>query len=398
MCPQVIHDWRDLRGDKSPGVYQYQDYGAPRRNVFSTGIPAFLGTMKTAIPTIHHEARPVAHMLSLWSQFELQIGPHHRDCRLAYAVRGFFENGGHWCYVVVLKDHSDAQLAAGLETIGDLNTIDLVCVPDLPSNRERAIGQQQTVLDHCEDMGDRFAILDSQPGEEIAQVAERWSSLTGYNGALYYPWVKVHAFQFSGEQELVPPCGHIAGVINRVDRERGQHKAPANEVLSGVVDLEQQITDREQGVLNPHGVNCIRAFPHRGIRIWGARTLSGQQHWSYVNVRRVFLTAARWLDWKMVEMEFEPNNHHLWSQIERILTEHFAAQYRKGALQGASMNEGFYVKCDAETNPREQRESGIVVAEIGLATAVPFEFIVVRLIRGARGASVSNNVTIQTRG
>lgn len=395
MCPQVIHEWRDLRGNKSPGVYEFQDFGEPRRNFFATGIPAFLGTIKSAIPTINHEPKPVAHKLSLWSQFGPQIGPPYRECRLAYAVRGFFENGGHWCYVVVLKNHGDGQLAAGLEAIADLNTIDLVCAPDLVAHSDKAVAQQQMVLNHCEDMGDRFAILDSQPGDQNAGIAERWSSLSGYNGALYYPWVKVHAFH--GEPELVPPCGHIAGVINRVDRDRGPHKAPANESLSGVLDLEHRLTDRDQDVLNPHGVNCLRAFPHRGIRIWGARTLSGQRHWTYVNVRRVFLTAARWLDWKMVEMEFEPHNERLWAQIHRLLTEHFVALYKKGALKGASPNEAFYVKCDAETNPPETRDNGQVVTEIGLATAVPFEFVVVRLIRGARGASISNQVRIQTR-
>ena len=354
----------------------------------------FFGTMASPTPKIAKETLPTPHMLSLWSQFPSHIGEPRRGCALAYAVRGFFQNGGHWCYVVVLKDRSDSQLAAGLQAIADLPSIDLIGVPDLSGKPAEALDQQQMVVDHCEDLGNRFAILDSHLGDAPAEIGARGSAITGRNGALYYPWVRVNGF--TGDLETVPPCGHVAGVINRVDRTRGVHKAPANEVLSGVIDLEYRLTNHDQESLNPQGVNCLRAIPGRGIRIWGARTLSSQSDWMYVNVRRLFLTAARWLDWNLLEMDFEPNDSRLWARIERKLTEFFAEQYRMGALKGASLKEAFYVKCDAETNPPELRESGQVITEIGLAPAVPFEFIVVRLIRGSRGASASGNSTTVT--
>ena len=397
MNPGVIRDIAPeaFRGKKAPGVYEQLSFGSPRRILFSTGIPVFLGTMEKANHKVAKEKSPTPHMLSLWSQFDSHIGNPYPGCSLAHAVRGFFENGGHWCYVAVLKDRSHASLASGLHAIADLNSADLVCVPDLSGNEADVLAEQQMVTDHCEDVGGRFAILDSRLGDRQEDVLQHRSAIEGRNGALYYPWIRVQGFGDSGELETVPPCGHIAGVFNRIDRSRGVHKAPANEVLSGVVDLERRLTNRDQDMLNPKGVNCLRSFPGRGIRVWGARTLSNQPDWMYVNVRRLFITAARWMDWNLLEMTFEPNDARLWTRIERKLTEYFANQYRIGALKGGSLKEAFYVKCDKDTNPPELRESGQVITEIGLAPAVPYEFVVVRLIRGSRGANGSGNTTIQ---
>ena len=170
------------------------------------------------------------------------------------------------------------------------------------------------------------------------------------------------------------------------------HKAPANEVLQGVVGLERLLSNDDQAFLNPKRVNCLRSFPGRGIRVWGARTLSGDDAWTYVNVRRLFLTAVRWVDWNMGAVVFEPNDARLWARIERDLNSYFLEVYRRGALKGRSPQEAFYVKCNAQTNPPEVRELGQVVTEVGLAPAVPYEFVVVRLIHGASGVSISGPV------
>jgi phage tail sheath protein FI len=158
--------------------------------------------------------------------------------------------------------------------------------------------------------------------------------------------------------------------------------------LNGVVDLTKHVTTAEQNLLNPKGINCIRAFPGRGIRVWGARTSSGPVEWKYINVRRIFLTAIRWIEWNMWDIAFEPNDRSLWARIERELTSYFNGQYRRGALKGATARDSFYVKCDDETNSAEYQEQGQVITEIGLATAVPFEFVVVRLILGTTGVQV----------
>ncbi len=388
----------DKYSQYAPGVYLEKWFNPPRRTFFATGVPAFLGVMANANRKVKEETSPVTHMLSLWFHFNAYIGRPDQKCKLAYAVRGFFENGGHWCYVIVLKDDTTATLEAGLQTIANLNTVDLVCTPDLSKQREEGFVQQQdemyvqqqVVVDHCERMGDRFAILDSRPGDNLTQVRDQWSAIDGRSGALYYPWIKVRAFGGDAQTfEIVPPCGHIAGVYSRTDRERGVHKAPANEVLEGVIDLERRVTNQEQALLNPNNVNCLRAFPGRGIRVWGARTLAGHPEWRYVNVRRLFLTAARWMDWHLQEMAFEPNDSKLWARIERRMNDYFLQQYRRGALKGAAPKEAFYVKCDEETNQPETLAMGQVVTEIGLAPANPYEFVVVRLIRGARGVGLS---------
>jgi uncharacterized protein len=316
-----------------------------------------------------------------------------QECYLAYAVRGFFQNGGRQCYVVVLENWELWGLQEGLEAIVRLNTIDLVCAPDisvphLVKQRTQAFAMQQKVVEHCEKMGDRFAILDSRRGDNEDQVSEQWSEIDGKNGALYYPWLKVRGFD-KDENVAVPPCGHVAGVYARTDQHRGWHKAPANEVLEGVIELERDLTNAEQAVLNSKRINCLRSFPGRGIRVWGARTLSGHDAWTYVNVRRLFLTAVRWMEWHMLDVVFETHNTELWARIERELNSYFTGLYRKGALKGNTPREAFYVTCNAENNPREICEAGQVVVEIGLAPTNPFEFVVVRLIYGASGVSIS---------
>ncbi len=372
---------------RHPGVYREEKFGSARRMPFYTGVPAFLGLTPTDPRSGISAKRYSPIMLSLWSQFEYHIGRPRADNLLAYAVRGFFANGGERCYVIPLEDNTLLSLIKGLEAIEGLGGIDLVCTPDLVKDRDTAFESQQEVVNHCEALGDRFAILDSRLGDHREQVWEQWSEIDGKSGAIYYPWVKVPGFD--GGFDLAPPCGHVAGVYARTDRLRGVHKAPANELLEGVVGLERILTNLDQDYLNPKRVNCLRSFPGRGIRVWGARTLSGQRAWTYVNVRRLFLTAVRWIDWNMGDVVFETNDSSLWARIERELTTYFNGLFRAGALKGATPQEAFYVKCNAETNPPELRERGQVVTEIGLAPTIPYEFVVVRLIHGARGVTIS---------
>ena len=152
----------------------------------------------------------------------------------------------------------------------------------------------------------------------------------------------------SGTESGDPPCGHVAGIYARTDKHTGVFKAPANEVLQGVVDTELRITNQEQDQLNPKGINCIRSFKGRGIRVWGARTLAGEdeQEWLYINVRRLFLTIGRWIDRNMQDILFEPNDFRLRTRISRELTAYCNGLFKQGALKGATASEAFYVKCD----------------------------------------------------
>lgn len=268
-----------------------------------------------------------------WAQFSLTYDGLAKYGFLNFAVRGFFENEGSLCYVQLVSYAGDSPaegVRAGLKTLEAYDVYDLICVPDimwsLPQAadntvvREVAVREMQTtVLRHCETLGNCFALLDSLPTADRDQVLAQRQALTSEYGALYYPWAHVIGGP-AVTRSFVPPCGHVAGVIARTDMHKGVHKAPANEVLEGVVDLEVNLSDEQQGDLNEDGINCVRSFPRRGIRVWGARTLSRDPAWKYIHVRRIFLTAARWIEYNMTDVVFEPNNAQLWGRIVRDLT------------------------------------------------------------------------------
>jgi phage tail sheath protein FI len=202
-------------------------------------------------------------------------------------------------------------------------------------------------------------------------------------GAMYYPWIKVAG-------ATVPPSGFVAGVYARVDGERGVHKAPANEVIRGVIGLESNVSRNEQDFLNPIGVNCIRSFPGRGIRIWGARTLSSDGQWRYINVRRLFSNVEESILQGTQWIVFEPNDQVLWRQIRRDVGAYLNVVWRSGALFGVTPEEAFYVKCDAETNPKELRDLGYCIVEVGMAPVKPAEFVVFRVSQKSDGAGAAS--------
>ena len=240
---------------------------------------------------------------------------------------------------------------------------------------------QTAMISHCERMGDRVAILDAPPGMNPQEI-ENWRvNVANYDSsyaALYYPWIKIFD-PVTGRPILMPPSGHMAGIWARTDDTRGVHKAPANEVIGGAIDVEMQITKGEQDGLNPAGINCIRAFPGRGIRVWGARTLSSDPSWRYINVRRLFNMVEKSIESGTQWVVFEPNDMSLWGKINRDISSFLKVVWRSGALFGATPSEAFYVKCDAETNPPELRDLGQVVTEIGIAPVKPAEFVIFRI-------------------
>ncbi|MFE7427767.1 phage tail sheath family protein [Streptomyces sp. NPDC057545] len=295
-----------------------------------------------------------------------------------------------------LGDASERTGLAGLEAIDEIT---MVAVPDLMSAHQRgdidAEGVktvQLALISHCEQMGDRVAVLDTPPGMGAQRVRTWRNDDTGFDSryaTVYYPWINVFD-PAAGRNSLMPPSGHVAGVWARSDGERGVHKAPANEVIRGALDLEIRLSKGEQDLLNPIGVNCVRAFPGRGIRIWGARTLSSDPAWRYLNVRRLFnyleesiLLGTQWV-------VFEPNDDRLWSSIRRNVTAFLTEEWRRGALFGRTAEEAFYVKCDRDNNPQESIDLGQVVCEIGVAPVKPAEFVVFRLAQFSDSTSLVN--------
>jgi len=297
---------------------------------------------------------------------------------------------------IIVGDAAERTGVAGFEAADDVT---MICVPDLMAlyqagriTLEAVNVVQLAMLNQCENLKDRFAILDCPPGmnpQDIRKWREKDANYDSKYGAVYYPWIKVANPLGNGAGLLVPPCGHMAGIYARNDTERGVHKAPANEVVRGALGLETQITKSEHDSLNPVGINCIRAFPGRGIRVWGARTLSSDGQWRYISVRRLFNFIEESIEQGTQWIVFEPNDMDLWARIRRDITAFLTRVWRDGALFGATPAEAFYVKCDEELNTVEIRDAGQVIIEIGMAPVKPAEFVIFRISQWAGGGEVS---------
>jgi hypothetical protein len=378
-------------GLATPGVYREDSFAAPPAEL-PTGVPGFVGfgQARNAAGDPSDEPQLLRHVDQL---LERWVPPADGPSYLAAAVDGFFTNGGVRCYVVGAGAASGgaAALSKALESLGPLLDLDLVAVPDaMTLSDAEARSAQHAALAHCARQSNRFALLDAprvssgiEASTELALLLDTWkasvlasgSAADGADGALYFPWLRP-----LDASAPVPPCGHVAGVVARSDARVGVFKAPANEELFGVIDLDFAVDAMTQAELNPRGINCLRAFPGRGLRVWGARTLSSDASWQYVNVRRLFLTLSRWASRNLSWAAFEPNSPRLWNRIQRELGVYLASLWRAGALKGATSADAYFVKCDAETNPNEVREQGQVVTQVGLAPALPGEFVVVHIV------------------
>ncbi len=278
--------------------------------------------------------------------------------------------------------------SSGLGLLDEVEEIGLLCAPDLMKMREVSAGfrsekdievVQKAMVTHCEVMRTCFAILDMPDGLDPAQAREYRENFDTKFGAIYYPWLKVMDPKTETGVIAVPPCGHAAGFYSRMDQEVGVHRAPANEVLNDAIDLTRNVTKSEQDILNPHSINVIRYFRGRGIRIWGARTLSSDKLWRYINVRRLFIMIERAIEEGMQWAVFEGNDYTLWKTIERMVGAFLTGLWREGMLKGDTPEEAFFVKCDEETNPPEFRDVGQLLCEIGIAAVRPAEFIIFRI-------------------
>ena len=317
------------------------------------------------------------------------------------SVSGFFANGGGIAYPYLLcAEATDIPLnnpsnpREGLGAFDDLeNDLNIIAAPGLNPN------QQKEMLEYCERRYDVFAILDGpkdrMQGEEIEKAGLLPASDKGF-GAMYVPWVTVkNPFQDKeknyADEPVVPPSGFMAGIYARVDGTRGVHKAPANETVAGITGLAYHINAREQGAYNVRGINCIRDFGGRGVRVWGARTLStlSNPSWKYINVRRLFIMIEKTIQLGSQWAVFEPNDHRLWARLKRNIWAFLSRVWASGALVGKTADEAFYVKCDEETNPKEEVDAGYVNIEIGISPVKPAEFVVFKIGQWDGGAAIS---------
>jgi uncharacterized protein len=392
----------------SPGVYVEEVPGVPPITGVGTSTAAFIGEADPAVlnpdgsaftmpfrpgrpldpaapvPADFYDLAAVndPQLITSWAQFMTKFGDFQAGNNvLAHAVYGFFNNGGTACFVTRVADAAVvSQVQTALRRLESIDEIAIVAVPGALD-----AGVQGAVIDHCENMKDRFAIIDGQRTTTITVAAIQGTVGDSDHAALYFPWLKVFDPVTKDDPVtkgliFVPPSGHMAGIYSRVDAERGVHKAPANETPRGALGLEYQVSKNEQDLLNPDGINVIRNL-NGNLRVWGARTLGGNANgeFKYINVRRLMLFLSESIDEGTQFVVFEPNNPALWQRITRSVTAFLTNVWRSGALFGLTPEEAFYVKCDETTNPPDVRELGQVVTEIGVAIVKPAEFVIFRI-------------------
>lgn len=263
-----------------------------------------------------------------------------------------------------------------LDKLKPIDEISIVCIPGATTQLA-----QQAVRDHCEKMGDRFAILDSKPDATVQTIPNQLADVVSTKGfaALYFPWIVAHNPVHNAD-ELWPPSGHIAGIYARSDAQRGVHKAPANEPIRGAIGVQYRLTDDQQGPLNLKGIDVLRVFQGQSQpMVWGARTTASDRNWQYINIRRLFLFLEESIQEGIRWAVFEPNNLELWQQLKRTISSFLRQQWRDGALFGATEKDAFYVRIDEVLNPPNQRALGRLNIEIGVKPSYPAEFIVVRI-------------------
>ncbi len=280
-----------------------------------------------------------------------------------------------------------ANKATGLEALGEIDDIAIVALPDSGDLGDTTVSQvaAQKLITHAQKQQYRIAIVDGPIGSSLNEIRDFRGRFDSKYAALYYPWIKIFdplerfAQGAPPKQLLLPPSGFVAGIYARNDITRGVHKAPANEVVRGLTRFEVNINKPRQEVINPEGINALRFFEGRGHRVWGARTMSSDPEWKYVNVRRLFIFIEHTIDKGTQWAVFEPNNQRLWDNIRRTVEDFLLVLWRDGALLGNRPEEAYFVRCDRTTMTQNDLDNGRLVCLIGIAPVKPAEFVIFRI-------------------
>lgn len=310
---------------------------------------------------------------------------------VAHAARAFFEGGGFRLYVAPVEvaggvetspenGEGYSEYASGLKALEGIEEISIVAAPGamVGHSDDSSAAIAELLIEHCERMRYRFAVLDppkSRTTEEIRSYRTRFDSKYA---ALYFPWVDIQN-PLTGKEITLPPSGFVTGLYAQNDTNRGVHKAPANLNLSLVCGLERQVTSEESDLLNTEGINCLRCFEGRGHRVWGARTISSDPEWKYVNLRRYFNYLEQSIHHGTQWAVFEANTAQLWANIRASINSFLLAEWRAGALLGATPEQAFFIRCDSTTMTQSDIDTGRLICLIGVATIKPEEFIITRI-------------------
>jgi uncharacterized protein len=285
-------------------------------------------------------------------------------------------------------DPDDAAVkATGLAALGEIDDIAIVALPDGSAydddvNRELATSK---LLAHAENLKYRIAVVDGPRNASLNEIRQFRGKFDSKYGAIYHPWIEIldpleRVAQGAPPRRLIlPPCGFVTGIYARSDIERGVHKAPANEVIRGLTKFEININKARQDVINPEGINALRFFEGRGNRVWGARTMSSDPEWKYVNVRRLFIFIEHSIDKSTQFAVFEPNNPRLWANIRQAVEDFLLVLWSNGALLGDKPEQAFFVRCDRTTMTQNDIDNGRLICLIGVAPTKPAEFVIFRI-------------------
>jgi uncharacterized protein len=277
--------------------------------------------------------------------------------------------------------------ATGLEALAEIDDVSIVAMPDAGDLGDTALSQvaAQALIGHAERLRYRIAVVDGPVGSSLNEIRDFRGRFDSGYAAMYYPWIRVFdpTERFSQgtppRQILLPPSGFVTGIYARSDIDRGVHKAPANEVIRGLTQFEVNINKPRNEVINPEGINALRFFEGRGYRVWGARTMSSDPEWKYVNVRRLFNFIKHSIDKSTQWAVFEPNNQRLWDNIRRTIEDFLLVLWRDGALLGNKPESAYFVRCDRTTMTQNDLDNGRLICLIGIAPVKPAEFVIFRI-------------------
>lgn len=299
--------------------------------------------------------------------------------------QSFFLQGGKSVYEESTDLYIGNDLGPGKRTglcaFKEVDDVSIMCIPGVTIPEV-----QSALVEHCENFSNRFAILDlPKDTQSIDEMLQHRSYFDTTYGACYHPWLQYYDASLK-RNEYFPPSATIAGIYARVDNQRGVHKAPANETIRGCTGLQVHYNEAEQGKVNPKGVNLIRALPGQGIRVWGARTMSSDGNWKYVNVRRLFIYIEESIRANTNWAVFEPNDANLWLRVESSVRMFLNTLWRNGALVGASPDEAFFVNIGASTMTQDDILNGRLICVIGAAPVRPAEFVIFRITQKMQDA------------
>jgi len=317
---------------------------------------------------------------------ELLVALHDNSGRLQGGHDGQLVSAADLAGKEADPDHVEVK-ATGLEALGEIDDIAIVALPDGGTfgTEDECFAAGDALITHAERYRYRIAVVDGPAESSISEIRRFRGRFDSKYAALYHPWVEIFdplqrpAQGAPPGRMLLPPSGFVTGIYARSDIERGVYKAPANEVVRGLTKFEANINKARQDVLNPEGINALRFFPGRGNRVWGARTMSSDPEWKYVNVRRLFIYLEHSIDKSTQWAVFEPNNERLWANIRYTIEDFLLVTWKSGALMGTKPEEAYFVRCDRTTMTQNDLDNGRLICLIGVSPTKPAEYVIFRI-------------------